>query len=333
MIFIFGLFFLLLMMKSTQSKAIGEINRASSIEDVKNIFYKYKIELSDQDNNIDTAFCSAARNQILSLKPSKKEIIDIKKWLPSQNENLNIIIVPDLSHRRLLTSDGATTNQASEDKRIIKEILNKFISAVKLKENSKDRIIIDVTDDGQGGEFQQIANNLVIDLDKFKNVLYKKILVNEEKKMLMNLDSLYDMASKKTSGAKYSEFLDFKLANRIRKSDLVDNYKNILIIITDGRFQTGIWPNGTNQKDYENFVYKNSSLSFPVLNSAPSFEDMNVFVFELNAENPLLNVRQEKWWSEWFRSLSFKNSEEGENLHRHEAQYSLTLDNINKIFK
>src|SRR5438552_826086 len=93
-IIIFVVFILILIRPSTQSKAIKEIGTCSNIQDVKAIWYKYRAELIDDED-----YKQAVRDRLKTFGLKQNEIQEIKQWLPPKTQNLNLIIVPDLSLR------------------------------------------------------------------------------------------------------------------------------------------------------------------------------------------------------------------------------------------
>ena len=74
-----------------------------------------------------------------------------------------MIVIPDLSRR--ITDTLNNPSQIEHDKTVFKAVWNTFVEYSKLKQDSKDRIIVDVTDIEQArGQFGNIANQLQFDL-------------------------------------------------------------------------------------------------------------------------------------------------------------------------
>ena len=130
---VFSLFVYWLLKPSLEATAITEIKSGQNIEDVKGVFSKYKADLSTSDE-----FCQATRDQLNSFGLKQSEINEIKKWLPSKTDNLNVIIVPGLSNR--ITDDYNNPDQIKRDSVIIDAICESFEKKVKLKMNSKDKL-------------------------------------------------------------------------------------------------------------------------------------------------------------------------------------------------
>ena len=323
----FGLFLFILLRPSTQSKAIKEINTCISIEDVKDSWNKYRLDLSD-----NTDFCQAARNKLQSFGLKQNEIVEIKKWLPSKTNNLNIIIVSDLSHRRLVDDTNKPTSQVNDDKFLISKIWDEFQSKVRLKQNPKDRFFIDVIDDGQADEFRSIADSLVVDLKTYQNKPIREILKKESLKIKNNLDNLYSLALKSTSGADFGDFFDQKLphSKRVMKSNLDDNYRNILIIFSDGIYETGKYPHGKREEHFKKYLEDKLTINIPTPQSE-GFKNLEAYIFEIN---PLIHGESSSiisWWENWFVKLNFANIED-KPVHIHEPTRQLTLDAIHEIF-
>src|SRR4051794_33398806 len=93
-ILIFVFFFYLLLRPSIETKAIREIETCATTDVAKSVWYKYRSDLADDED-----FCQVLRDKLTFFNLKSAEISEIKKSLPPKTENLNVIIVPDLSKR------------------------------------------------------------------------------------------------------------------------------------------------------------------------------------------------------------------------------------------
>jgi hypothetical protein len=91
---VFIVFIYFITRPSLQSVAIRELQTCFNTEDVKQCWYKYKTELSQ-----DAEFVSETRNKLASFNLSDNDIQTCKGWLPPPPTSINLIIVPDLSKR------------------------------------------------------------------------------------------------------------------------------------------------------------------------------------------------------------------------------------------
>jgi hypothetical protein len=77
--------------------------------------------------------------------------------------SLNIIVIPDLSRR--ITDTIENPKQIENDLVVLNTIWSSFVEYSKLKQDTKDKLIVDVTDIDQAkGQFSSIANQLQFDL-------------------------------------------------------------------------------------------------------------------------------------------------------------------------
>lgn len=331
---IFALFIFILLRPSTQSKAIKEINTCANTEDVKATWYKYRTELSDDDD-----FCQAARDKLTSFNLKQTEITEIKKWLPSKTKNLNVIVVPDLSLRIKDTANNP--DQIKNDTALLNKIWSSFKNNVRLKMNTKDRLLIDVADPSQAQmKFKSFADNLLFDLSDHKNKTNRLFFTNDiQTKFSNNISQLYTVASQQTSGADYVYYFTEKLPTRIKKSTLDDDYRNILLIITDGylEIQRGgsvisISPTPAMLKQYCSSGVLNYSL--PTQTMDATYPNLETYLFEINERQSGKGCDYRglrKWWTEWFKSMKISNANEDFFFRRQDAM-NLTQKQIETIF-
>lgn len=305
----FSIFIYFLVKPSMESNASQEINSCLNTEDVKATWYKYKIDLSESED-----FCQAARDKLSSFNLKQSEIVEVKKWLPSKSENLNLILVPDLSLR--ITDQKNNPDQVQNDTTILSAAWKAFEKKVMLKLNSKDKLTVDVADPSQAqDQFRTIADNLVFDLSEHKNKSNRFYFANIQDKFQKNINRLYDIATKKTTGANYVYYFSEILPKRIKKSTLDDNYKNILVIITDGYLEiTGkpsTSPNTAILRQYCN-TRNSSSFSYPNETADLTFPELDVYLLEVNEKQSGKGCDFQglkKWWTEWLKLMNIHNIE------------------------
>lgn len=323
-VFIYGL-----IKPSTGSEAINEIHNSLNKTEVRSVWDKYKTDLSK-----DEEFVFEVRNKLSSFNLSENEVDECREWLPKPPTNLNVIIVPDLSTRIVDTLNNP--GQINNDILLINHIWKSFETAVRLKMNSKDRLIVDVTDVSQAqGQFRTVANNLIFDLSDHKNKsnrLYFKEIGN---RFSSSISHIYSLAKSQPHGADYWFYFNQNLQRNIKKSTLFDDYRNVLIIITDGyleaqnKLKTGVafYTGGYNQRVQAFSKLKNgSSLDeaitpyiSPILDCSQHFPDLEVLILEVNPrkrksiEEPHdpgtprdLDILK-KLWSDWLTRLEIKN--------------------------
>ncbi len=339
-LFVFIAFIYFITRPSLQSIAINEIQNCYSTEDVKQCWYKYKADLSQE-----AEFLTEIRNKLASFNLSESEIQTCRGWLPPPPTSLNLIIVPDLSRR--INDTINNPDQLKNDTTLLNAIWQNFILQTKLKMDSKDRLVLDVTDEGQaGGSFRTVANDLIFDLSdnhgKSNRLYFDKV----GNRFNQNVSKLYSLASKDPIGADYHYYFEQRLPKNIKKSTLKDNYRNILVIITDGYLETksaqrtGIWAyTGTfaERTLVSNQIFSNKSYidALSVLKPIPDctthFPNLEILVIEVNprtscsAQEPddcgTVNdyTIMKNQWINWFKRLEVKNANNEIFLKRNDA--------------
>lgn len=237
-ILFFAVFIALLIKPSKQSKAIEKIQVCATLNEVKSIYDEYKVDLIDTDESgmkiVSREFQNAVRQKIESLNLSESELKECLEWLPPSRINLNLIVIPDLSRRIIDTLNNPS--QIEHDKIIFKAVWSTFVEYSKLKQDSKDRIIVDVTDIDQAkGQFGNIANQLHFDLSSHSgksNRLY--FTQDKEAQFTKAIDELYSSAASLPLGADYILYMRRYLSKHLKYPTLYDDYVNKVIIITDG---------------------------------------------------------------------------------------------------
>ena len=229
LLLLFGIFVYLLTIEPKYKKAIREVISCTNTEEVKEVWNTYKVELSKKEEPFEK-FTNATRTKLASFNLSRKETNKWIKELPPAPSSLNLIVVPDLSRRINIPE------QIENDKLALKVIWDSFKEYVKTRKDTKDRLIIDVTDrEAASGSFGTIADSLLFDLSSHKHKIHKLFFTEAiDDTYFSNIDRLYQFAQDRPLGADYVLYLKRYLASKLKAPTLFDNHINKVIIITDG---------------------------------------------------------------------------------------------------
>lgn len=311
---VFILFVYLISRPSTEEDAKKELTTAYTKEAVKQVWEKHKQQLHD---NAD--FLLAIRKKLSTLSLTDSEIKECVKWLPPAPESLNIIVIPDLSNRI-----DNISGQIDSDKKVFTAIWNSFESYCKLKKDSHDRLIVDVTDKHQaGGEFEKIADKLRFDLSEHKNKVNRLYFTeNLTAQYLSSIDKMYACAVKKSLGADYHRYFRQYLENNLKKQDLFNSYKNKVIILTDGYIEPQDGAAYTKIYGYEKLLYpavhrgnildviESYNLAIPLANI--DLSETDVLVCEVTerkkGEGKDFEILK-AYWERWLKKMGAKDVE------------------------
>ncbi|MEY3597840.1 MAG: hypothetical protein RL521_262, partial [Bacteroidota bacterium] len=134
---------------------------------------------------------------------------------------------------------------------IIDQVFRSFKAKVQLKQDSKDLLCLEITDEGQvGSEFSQYANNLRVDLSshigKSNRLFFESVY--DESKFKKTLKGLYKKVSElyaeedtKRMGADFSAFFRRVCNDKnggMKKNDFYNGYQNKILILTDGYLES-----------------------------------------------------------------------------------------------
>ncbi len=247
-ILFFSIFTYFITRPSLQSKAIEQIQVCTNVNDVKSLFDKYKFDLIETDEVgnriVSLEFQDAVRNRLNSFSLNQEEIRKCLEWLPPAKTSINVIVIPDLSRRIIDTLNNP--NQIENDLFVLNTIWSSFVNYSKLKQDSKDMLMVDVTDKEQAkGQFDKVANQLLFDLSEHKgksNRLY--FTPDKDSQFKKSIITMYQFAKEKPLGADYVSYFRRYLVSNIKKTTLYDNYVNKVIIITDGYLEVNTDNNG-----------------------------------------------------------------------------------------
>ena len=310
----FGGFIYAITRPSTQAKAIKELEVSYNKKDVEMVWYKYKADLYQDEN-----FLFETRKKLSSFKLTENDVKECKSWLPPPPTSINTIVIPDLSRRIIDTVNNP--NQISNDIFVLNIIWESFVELTKLKEDSKDKLVVDVTDIDQArGQFGQLANGLQFDLATHAGKS-NRLYFTEEKAELFykNIIALYESAKGRPLGADYRFYLRRYLLTHLKKPTLFDNYVNKIVIITDGYLEAENKPadtkiNGFQDKFYPAVAAGNvlqvitaNRLNIPV--GDIDLHDAQILVCEVNERKTGKGYDFEilkAYWEDWFQRMGAK---------------------------
>ncbi|RDI14432.1 hypothetical protein [Flavobacterium sp. AG291] len=339
----FILFMSLLSMDSSSQEAIDELKSCYNVAEVKEVWQKNKKELHEDDE-----FVNALKKRLISFNLNDKELEDCISWLPPAPINTNVIVVPDLSNRIIDLVNNP--DQIKTDKILIRYVWEIFRKATQFNKGTNDRMIIDVTDREQaGGAFLTIADSLIFDLSKNKKAQINKFYFDKKESIFQSsLDKMYSLAQKKPVGANYLTYFNNSLPERIQKPDLFNNYRNVLIILTDGyleaetKEETGRAFYTGSYEERKNYCLNRKNKIEAINDCRRHFPNLEVLVLEVNKRKKGSkqekkdqgtscdeNILQEQWQN-WFKLLEIKNATD-DNFKLHDNTIEITKGNIKKF--
>lgn len=328
-ILFFVAFIFLLLRPSVQSEAIDQVQVCANVSDVKMVYDKYKFELLENgaDNNkiVSLEFQTAIRKKLDSFKLTDSEIQACLEWLPPSKTSLNVIIIPDLSRRIVDTYNNP--DQIQNDKIVLNSIWESFVKQSRLKQDSQDRLIVDVTDIDQAkGQFSKIADELNFDLSKHKGKSNRLYFTEElDKRFEESVSALYESAKEKPLGADYLFYFRRYLINHLKKPTLFNNYSNKIIIITDGYLEAENKIADTKivggSYDYRPLLYPaveignvmdvitSKQLNIPKINGV-DLSNSDILVCEVN-ERKIGKAKDfeilKAYWTDWLNRMNARN--------------------------
>lgn len=340
---VFGLFIYGITRPTPYSHAVAQLEAAFSVEDIKRCWDQYKADLYE-----DQSFVAQIRNKLESLNLTDSEATECKRWLPPVPVSINLIIVPDLSKR--IADAGNNPDQIHNDSVLLEEIWSVFEKTTRTKTDSKDRLMVDVTDNGQAaGQFRTIADNLVFDLSTHTAKSNRLFFESEHVKgrFRENIGKLYRMARQNPIGADYWYYFNRSLKKKMLKSTFSNEYRNVLIMITDGYLEaqnserTGVsFYTGNYAQRYLACAQLKRGVSVPeaisrsellIRDCQDHFPELEVLILEVNERSR--RTKQEPFdpgtacdydllryvWSDWFKRLEIRNAQDDFFIQRNDA--------------
>lgn len=334
---VFVAFVTIITRPSKQAEAIEEVQLSSNKKDVESIWTKYKVDLYKNPD-----FLFAIRSKLVSFNLSEKENAECIQWLPPAPECLNVIVIPDLSRRIIDTLNNP--QQVINDKMVLNVIWQNFVKYTKLKQNSTDKLSLNVTDVHQAkGQFSVVADSLQFDLSDNKgksNILYFN--KQRDNRFKSGVDKMYLLAQSKPLGADYRFYFRRYLEDQLKKSNLFTTYKNKVIIITDGYLEPEDGPADTKIYSYEKILYPSvengTTLDIihqnhlEIANVNIDLRNTDVLVCEVNERKTGIGFDYEilkAYWGDWLKRMNVKNFA---FIQREQASL-LTAKKIEEFFK
>jgi hypothetical protein len=253
-----------------------------------------------------------------------------------------MIIIPDLSRRIIDTSNNP--DQVKNDTILLNHIWKTFERAVRLKKNSRDRLIVDVTDNEQAaGKFRTVANKLIFDLsdhhDKSNRLYFEKV----GNQFQNNISELYSLANQQPLGADFPFYFDRSISKSLKSDNIFEDYRNIVIIITDGYIESeqhsytgdpGLLRSVCNSmqsgKSLDD-IFRSRNLQIPPLQT--DLSNVEILVLEVNERKNGIKCDFDvlkKYWTDWFKKMKVKNADENFFIARNDAT-DLTRKEIERI--
>jgi hypothetical protein len=338
----FGVFIYFITRPSIQSKAIDQVQVCSTINEVKLIFEQYKFELLENDENgnkiVALEFQDAVRKKLNSFKINDEELKKCLEWLPAAKKSINIIVIPDLSRRIIDTINNP--KQIDNDLFVLNTIWHSFVDYSKFKQDTKDRLMVDVTDIDQArGQFGTVANQLQFDLSTHKGKSNRLFFTaDKDRQYSAAVTTMYELAKARPLGANYRFYFGRYLKNHIKKSTLFEDYINKVIIITDGylEYENGIVDTKMTPQLYRSVEIGNTkevinSLFLNIPTAPIDLSSTDVMVCEINERKigktkdfEILKV----YWEDWLNRMGAKVS-----FVQRELANDLTKKNIEEFIK
>lgn len=328
-----GIGFIFLLTRPTQLRAaLKELETSSSSAQVEQVYKQFKGLLTKDDQ-----FETAVRTKLIKLNLSDSDNEDCTKWLPLLEPNLNIIIVPDLSGR--INDTLNNPSQIENDKKLLNYIYERFSSESIRKHptNAKDHLIVDVTGHNQAnGNFRVLADSLNYDLSIVTKQSTRLYFETHKAKFSENINKLYTLARIRPQGADYWDYFNNDLNKNLKRSTLLENYRNVIVIISDGyleaqnKNETGVafYTGGYSQRmqvfnklrSGESMEQALSGSVSPIMDCQSHFKNLEVLLLEVNPRH--VKSKQEpvdkgtpqdarilrSIWTNWFKRLEVKNA-------------------------
>lgn len=311
---------------SNTKTAIKELKKTQNKEQVVTCWNKWISKINSQNGKVK--FTKNIKGKLADMRLSDREISDwhqkFKMNDVEEQPSLNIIIIPDLSNRI-----NEIPNTKARDIEIISKIYDIFFERAKTGK-TKDKLLIEVTDKFQGnGVFRQIADSLSIDIADRNNEQARKFLRNKEESFKNNLKRLYEEASQDTSGADFILYFRRTINDRIKKSDIYNEFENKIIILTDGYIEIqnqnqpliNYTPHSIKMKNdvltgqIREKLRESNNLKFPTT-SAELNSNTDILVLEINERKDGIGWHKElleEYWRYWFSMMKVRNLTENEN--------------------
>lgn len=307
-----GLFVIMIGVSSKLESFKKEVTNAKTFDEMKAISKSYSDEIINDDK-----FQSLFLSKLDALEMTVSEINEASTLFQFGNEYLNLVIVPDLSNRLI-----KKPKQSDRDLELIETIYNAFSEFVKNKNvqniyyKSKDRLTIDVSDkDAAGGQFQKIANSLIIDLSE-ASPPFRKTLDSKKDGFMQTITELYELGKKNIRGADYWDYFNGKLKYNEKASKFSERYRNVVIFLSDGYLELDGGPYYTS----ENFIKLTDS----------KYDSWEILILEVDERNQgEYKVLKDKWFA-WLNNMHMKV--DNQNFFQERLEATIKTKNVIESF-
>ncbi len=267
---------------------------------------------------IGNLFLVSCGNKPKSEQKEKSEKVTVKK---SAEKQLNITFLLDLSDRIEPSKYPANPEHWERDIAIIKEFVQIFKAEMEHKGgyNAKGKMKVLFRPAPQDPNINQLAENLEVDLEPMKAPQKKQIYDNLEQSFTESLKKIYEktLETKQYIGSDIWRF--FKDDVTDLAIDIDPNYRNILVVITDGylyhkntKMQEGhrysyILPNQIRSLGLTNSKWKErmDKSDFGLIVPRTDLKNLEVLMLEVNPskksspyETDVISAVLEKWFKE-----------------------------------
>jgi hypothetical protein len=249
----------------------------------------------------------------------KKQDNDATTKIKSKEKQLNISILLDLSER--IKNPEAQMNDIENIKTITEFFRSNMESLGAYKAKGKIRIFFSPVP--ANNNINSTANKLIIDCSKMDNKGRKKVHDSITNLYSKNLNNIYKQSINSSSfpGSDIWRFFKDDIKDFCIEKD--PNYRNILIILTDGylfheqskfnnknRFSYLI---GRNLKPYrkQNFEELIEKKDFGIITERKDLNDLEVLVLEIKAENQSNKIDEDILrflWEKWFKEMNISDN-------------------------
>jgi hypothetical protein len=231
---------------------------------------------------------------------------------------LNISVLLDLSDRVI---QPMQPSQAERDIEIVSVLIDIFKNSMEAKGafQSKDKIQILFNPAPTDPNVNEIAKKLNIDLSKLNNKKKKEIHNSIEKDFEEGLKEIYDLTlqTKNWVGSDIWRFFKYDAKELCVVS--TNNYRNILVIVTDGylyhvhskdrqknrtAFLTGAYLQSEGFRNNQNWRDKFNSQDYGLIFPGQTFDNLEVMVLEVNSsvnhknDEDIIRAFLGKWFDE-----------------------------------
>lgn len=237
-------------------------------------------------------------------------------------KQLNISILLDLSDRLI---QDLVPNQVERDISIIETIIKIFKEDMKLKGNflAKGKIKILFDPLPKDPEIARIANELTVDLSNSSSKEKKLIYDSIDSMFRKNLFRIYNFTLKSKNWIGSDIWRFFKNDVEDLCIDKNSNYRNILVIITDGyiyhkqsiekmgnrySFVTGKLLENLGLRNNLNWIEKFNINDYGLITTRNNLENLEVLVLEVNSptDNKMDEDILKAFLNKWFKEMNVK---------------------------